>query len=375
MKIVLAHGMDVSIPCGGTNRVVAFARGLCDNGFDVELVVPKPIREFPRDLQDVRIHTVPIKEKRYIDKIARALLVSLKAKRIAKKNNAILQIEHSTLAGFATLVGCSDFVLDMHDLAHVSPVYLNLPFSKMVQKFIYSMEHKAVSKASKIIVVSNPMKDFIIKEWNVPEEKIEVIPNGYFEDRLEALSYKSVEEVKGLVSFLGILNPNIDCEKIIKLARSLEGIGGRIYVIGEGSESTKLKRMVRKYKLSNVTALGYVPDKEAYGIIAKSQVCIHPLNDTLHIKVAMHIKALEYAALRKAIATDRDATARIFERHNTALVSDPANPNEFIKNVHKFLDDENLRKRLGSNAKKLVKDYTWEKQGKKLVEMYKAMER
>ena len=170
--ICIAHGGDVSEPSGGTNRVTAFVTALRNAGFDVHLIVPSPKRRFSSDLQNIRIHTVPIKAGGVKDQPIRALLISLKAKRIAEKNNAVLQIEHSTLAGFATLIGCSDFVLDMHDLAFMSPLYGNLPFAKVVQKFIYMIEKRAVTKAFKIIVVSNPMKEFIIKEWDISEDKI-----------------------------------------------------------------------------------------------------------------------------------------------------------------------------------------------------------
>lgn len=363
--ICIAHGGDVSEPSGGTNRVIAFATALRDAGFDVHLVVPSPKREFPEDLRDIKIHTVPIKARSIRDQIFRALLVSLKAKKIAKNNNAILQIEHSTLAGFATLVGCSNYILDMHDLAHVSPTYLDLPLSKIVQKFIYNMEQKAVSNASKIIVVSDAMKDFIIDEWGVPEGKIEVIPNGV---RNEVSKFKGNEEIKGLVVFLGALTHNIDCNKFIKLAKTSESV--KICVIGDGALRSKLLKMIDNEKIKNVTVPGYLPDEEAYNVLSRAQVCIFPLRNTFHTEVAMHMKILDYAMLGKAIATDRDATAKIFEKHSAALVSDPANPNEFIANVHKLLEDEKLRRKLGENAKRLVKDFTWEKQGEKLVRMY-----
>lgn len=205
---------DISVPSGGTSRITAFVKSLKKNGFDVHLVVPSPEKEFSKDLKDIELHTVPIKESGVKSQPVRALLVSRKAKRIAKKNDAILQIEHSTLAGFATLTVCSDFIIDMHDLAFDSPLYTNLLLPKLVQKFIYKMERRAVNHASKIIVVSNPMKEFIIKAWNAPEEKIEVISNGYFESKSD--DFKNIREVDGMISFIGTLHPKLDMYKIIK---------------------------------------------------------------------------------------------------------------------------------------------------------------
>ena len=367
--ICIAHGGDVSEPSGGTNRVIAFATALRDAGFDVHLVVPSPKREFPEDLRDIKIHTVPIKARSIRDQIFRALLVSLKAKKIAKNNNAILQIEHSTLAGSATLVGCSNFVLDMHDLAIGSPMYLNLPFPKMIiQNFIYKVEERAVSRASKIIVVSNPMKEFIIREWKIPEKKIIVIPNGYFEKKFKNFD-ESVEETDGMISFLGTLHSKLDLDKIINLAKSLEN--SKIYIIGDGPLRGILELKIRKNDLKSIVLRGRLPDKDAFSLIARSQICILPETPSLLTRVSCPVKLFDYAALGKAIVADDVAEmCRVFKEHNAALLSDPTNLDEFIANVHKLLEDERLRRKLGENAKRLVKDFTWEKQGEKLVRMY-----
>jgi len=370
-SICIAHGGDISEPSGGTNRVKAFAKALRDNGFDVHLVVPNPKREL-RDLDGINVHTIPIKASGVKDQVFRALLVSLKAKNLAKRENAILQIEYSTLAGFATLIGCSNFVLDMHDLYFASPLYGNLPFSKLIQKFVYEMEKRAVSKASKIIVVSNPMKDFIVKEWNVPEEKIEVIPNGYWEEKFRKFNLDDIHEVDGMICFLGTLLPKLDLDKIIKLAKSLEN--SKIYIIGDGPMRTELEKRINESNITNVVLTGRLPDEEAFSFVAKSQVCIFPQIYSTYVEVSCPIKLFDYAALGKAIVADEGSEmCRIFKQRNAALVSDPANTNEFIENVKRLLEDEDLRKKLGSNAKSLVKDFTWEKLGEKLVRIYEEI--
>ena len=361
-KIFVAHGGNIGFHGGGTKRVLAFAKALAENGHEVSLVVPKPVGGASEDLGDIKIYTVPVKPRGVWDQIARAVLVSLKAKRIANKENAILQIEHSTLGGITSLLGCSDYVLDVIDLEFDGDLYKKVP---MGPRLIRHLEQKAVSKAKKVVVVSEPMKDFLVEEWKIPDENVILIPNG-FDERIS--KFRTNEEEKGLISFIGVFTHNIDYEKVIRLARSREDV--KIYVIGDGPMRKEFIKMVQANNLDNVLVPGFLPDEEAYEILARSQVCFFPLRNTLHTKVAGHMKAFDYAALGKAIATDRDGTAIIFEKHNAALVSDPANPDEFIENVYKLLSDEKLREKLGENARKLVKDFTWERQGKKLVKMY-----
>jgi glycosyltransferase involved in cell wall biosynthesis len=366
MKVVIAHGGDIGFQGGGTNRVLAFAKALAENGYDVRLVVPKP-REVPEYIRDsIKIHTVPIKPKSMWDQIARAILVVLKAKKLAEKEKAVLQIEHSTLGGIASLSGCSNYVLDIHDLEFDGPLYKSIP---LAPKLIYLLEKRAVRKALKIVVVSETMRDFLVKNWNVPEDKIEIIPNGYFEEKLRR--FQGGMEEDGLVSFIGVFTHNVDYDKIIRLAESREDI--RIYMMGEGPLRPEFIRKIKNKGIGNIEVPGFLPDKDAYGILAKSQICINPRKNDFHTKVSVSVKNFEYAALWKAIATDRDGTAIIFEKYNAALVSDPAKPEEFIRNVHRLLDDEKLRKELGKKAKDLAKDFTWERNSKRLVKMYEEL--
>jgi len=372
--ICIAHGGDVSEPSGGTNRVIAFATALRDAGFDVHLIVPSPKRRFSSDLQNIRIHTVPIKAGGVKDQPIRALLISLKAKRIAEKNNAILQIEHSTLAGFATLIGCSDFVLDMHDLAFMSPLYGNLPFAKVVQKFIYMIEKRAVTKAFKIIVVSNPMKEFIIKEWDISEDKIVVIPNGYFESKIKGLEKNDRVIDEHMIVRLGTLFRHLDVENVINLAKSLTDENIKIYLIGDGELRPYLEERIRRENLRNIVITGWLPYEEAIRLTAKAKLVFLTIKRSLTTEMACPIKILDYAALGKPmVLSDVSELSKTFKENQAALVSNPENPDAFIENVRVLLENENLRKRISSNAKKLVKDFTWEKQGEKLVKMMERL--
>jgi len=366
-KICIAHGMNIGFRSGGTNRVLVFAKALAENGYDVSLVVPKPVGKIPEDIIDIiKIYTVPIKPKRsVINQIPRALSVALKAKKIAEKEKAILQIEHSTLGGIAALLGCSNYILDVHDLEFDGSLYKSIP---LAPKVIYYLERKAVSKALKVIVVSEPMKEFLVENWKVSEEKVTVIPNGCEVERIKP----SEKEIEGLISFIGVLHHEIDYEKMIELAKSVNE-NTKIYIIGDGPMKDKFAKMIKNEKLKNIILMGFLPfpeNNKAYEILAHSQVCIAPLKSTLHVRMASTVKTFTYAALGKAIAMDRDGSAIIFERNNAALVSDPAKTEEFIENVHKLLEDKNLRRKLGENARKLVKAFTWEKQGERLVKMY-----
>ena len=103
MNLCLAHGGDVSQPSGGTDRVTALAAGLQDRGFDVSLVVPEPVATLPDCLADVAVRSVETDRFGFSNALTRAETVASTARQVAAAQDAVLQLEHSTLAGVGTL--------------------------------------------------------------------------------------------------------------------------------------------------------------------------------------------------------------------------------------------------------------------------------
>lgn len=371
--VCIVHGSDLSIPNGATDRVIAFVNGLVNADYDIHLVVPKPKDTLPDDVEGVYVHTINSMERGVTNQITRATQLSLKAKKVANNTNALLQIEHSTLAGFASILGCSDFILDMHDLCYTDPLYLNLPFSRYVQRCIYNIEEYAVKNASKIIVVSEPMKKFIIGEWDVPEDRVEVIPSGFFASKIsDSISQSRVDP--NVISRVGSLFVHLDIDAIVALADSLQGTDVKIHLVGGGVAEDKLNVKIKSHNLENVVIRGWVPHNEALRIMQSSLLTFESISNTMTTRLASPIKILNYAALGKPIVlSDVSELSEVFKENDAALVSDPSDIDQFVENVHLLLDDANLRNRLGNNALNLVYGYSWEKQGEKLAKILDDM--
>lgn len=372
-RICLVHGSDLSIPSGATDRVVAFVNGLVNADYDVHLVVPKPEVTLPDGTEGICVHTVNSMERGVTNQLTRATRLSLKAKKIVNNTGALLQIEHSTLAGFASALGCSDYILDMHDLCYTDPLYLNLPFSRHVQRCIYNIERRAVENASRIIVVSGPMKKFLIDKWGVPEDKVEIIPSGFFASKIsDRISQSQVEQ--NIISRVGSLFVHLDVDAIVALAKSLEATDVKILLVGGGVAENELKVKIKKLNRENVVIRGWVPHNEALRIMQGSLLTFESIRDTMTTRLASPIKALNYAALGKPIVlSDVSEFSMVFKENDAALVSDPSNVDQFVENAHLLLDDTNLRSRLGNNALDLVHDYSWEKHGDKLAKILDGM--
>jgi glycosyltransferase involved in cell wall biosynthesis len=173
-------------------------------------------------------------------------------------------------------------------------------------------------------------------------------------------------------AFIGNLNNNISYNKFLTLADEIDNLV--IHIIGDGTQKKKFNEKIQHNELDNIHLHGYLPDEEAYKLISNSQICVLPLKDTHHTRVAQHMKGFDYCAMGKPITTDRDGTAQILEKHNAALVSDPGDPNQFVNNVSRLLNSRQLREEVSTNAEGIIDKFTWKEQTQKIISILESRE-
>ncbi|WP_152042626.1 glycosyltransferase family 4 protein [Salinigranum salinum] len=361
MHIVIAHGADLSKPSGGTERVSAFASGLADAGHDVTVVVPRPSGSLPSRLNGVRTSTVPVNHSGIASQPIRGAAVSRRAKRIAEERGAYLQIEHSTLAGLSTLVGCRDFVLDMHDLAHPSPLYGNLPAGMIFQSIVKRMEKLGIDEAQEIIVVSDQMQQLVTDIWNVPADRFTTIPNGHFPGL--TAEFTDVDTVEGRVVFFGTLHPKISVP-IMKEISQLPELS-EFVIIGDGPMRGKLERI----DSDKIRLTGYLSDAEAFRTVASAEVAINPQHVSPLQRASSPVKLYNYAALGVAMVLTEgpDVVRELGERGAATVVREGE---DFTTAVREILTDPSLRMSMQAAALDVATEFTWDERVRSLAELY-----
>lgn len=377
-SLVIVSANDLSEPNGATTRIISLALALQKRGVEVSLIAPlhrhaKPIKE-AESLEILPVRSYPLETMAGNLK----MLVSLirEAKRVQKLKRARLQIEVSVWGGYFALAGFSNYILDVHTIAFDEARYSRLASNRILvgfyRRFAYFLEKLGTKRAGMVIAVSEPMKEFMVKEWKIPADKVAVIPNGYFGAKVAQFS--NLSEVKGMVSFVGGLARWVKLDKIIHAAKALKDEGITFYIVGDGSYRSELETMAKKDNLSNVIFTGFIPVDEAYEIMAKSQVVLYPLDQSFSKETSCPVKLMDYMGLGKAMVIDRvSEVALMLEENEAALACDPHNENEFIHNIRLLCTDEALRKKIALNAKKLAGDFSWEKQGEKLAGVLEEM--
>lgn len=225
---------------------------------------------------------------------------------------------------------------------------------KIYEPFIYK-------KFDACIVVTHHEKDAI--RSLLPEIDIRVIPNGvdceYFKPWDEETRTPSIVFIGGMSD-----PPNVDAVlyfyKYIygHIKKNVPGV--KFYIVGQ--KPTKEVQQLTSDETVIVT--GYVEDVRPY--LAKSSVVVVPMISGRGIKN----KVLEAMAMEKpVVSTSLGARGiNVTPRENIIIADEPM---VFAQQLVELLNNEQLRRRIAYNARKLVKNqYSWEKTADTLNKLF-----
>jgi glycosyltransferase involved in cell wall biosynthesis len=284
-----------------------------------------------------------------------------RARRVSENQNAVLQIEHSTLAGLASLVGCRDYVLDMHDLAFPSPVYGDLPLGSGVQRGIKALEARGLRDASEVVVVSDQMKSLIAETWDISTDRFSTVPNGYFSDIRDA--YMSSDSVRGRVAFLGSLHPKLSVQTFEEICRLSEVT--ELVVVGDGPMRSEFESIDE----AELRLTGYLPDDQAFELIAGAQVAINPQRVSRLQRASSPVKLYYYTGLGlpMVLTEGPDEVRMLADRDAATSVPEDG---DFSEAVRQVLVDDDRRESMRAALNDLGWEFTWEERVKRLVKLY-----
>lgn len=357
--ICLAHGGDVSSPSGGTDRVSAIASGLQSRGFEVFLVVPEPEDSLPERFADVSVE--PVSTDGVGGSVVKAAKVARTAKHVADREGATLQLEHSTFAGIATLVGVSDFVLDMHDLGYSRFDHVDTPFAPVLKRGVRWLERRAVHSASDIVVVSEYMQS-ALSEWGASPSEVTVIPNGYFPERIQAV--RGDPTVDGRVCFMGTLHPKVDVSAFDRIA-SLSTVS-ELIVIGDGALRNEVERLEDDNDTVRVT--GRLPDEEAFDLLGSAAVAVNPQHQSELQRSSSPVKLYYYSALGLPMVVAPGPTV-VTELESQDAAVTASGDESFANEVDRLLVDDDRRESMGRNARDAAAEFRWTRR----VDMFETL--
>lgn len=208
-------------------------------------------------------------------------------------------------------------------------------------------------------------------------KKIQVVNPGV--ESLPSAAYESAEKIKAghnlagkIVLFtISRLVKRKGHDMALAAMQKLAGTDPRVhyYIAGTGPDEEYLKNIAKG--MANVHFLGKVSDEEKWAWLVASDIFIMPARDISGDFEGFGIVYLEAAlAGLPAIAGASGGTSDAVKNGETGFLVNPEDADEIAQAILKLARDENLRKKIGAQAKaRAEKDFQWEKQAARICEI------
>jgi glycosyltransferase involved in cell wall biosynthesis len=328
------------------------------------------VNDVPKIVNKVKVHTFPKFKSRLLRILFAPILMFFKAMKI----NAEIYHIHDPELIFCALALKFFFkkkiIFDVHEhiKKHFKSKPYHIPFFVMkIITFAYSFIENNLFNKFDLIITATPL---IKKEVYSFNNNVQAINNFPIISEVKQLNEKknhSVCYVGAITKDRGILEMIKALEFDDKIRLSLAG--------GFVSEELREESMQQK-GWKNVDYFGFVDREKVYEIMGKSfagMIILATINNYLN---SFPNKMFEYMlAGIPIIASDFPLWKEILDGVDCAVFVNPNNIEEIYNAVKYLNENPKIAEQMGRNGReKVLSDYNWEKEEKKLYEVYQNLE-
>ncbi len=300
----------------------------------------------------------------------------LNSKRILNKDNDF-DIFHPTYYDpyFLELIKNNPFILTVHDFAHE---YFPASFSKL--DFTAKNKKILALKADRIIAISEFTKKEIIKNFNIPESKIDTV---YHASSISLMNAKASENLQvsatarkpsvmlhlpeNFILFVGKRNTYKNFRFFLKAVKKVLLIKTNFYMIcaGGGKFNKNEIRLINELGLTDKILQTNTDDNSLAYIYSKARVFAFP-----SLYEGFGIPVLEAFACECPVVLSNN-TALPEVGGEAALYFDPKDEDSLITVLTKILDDTELRNELVKKGITRSSLFSWQKTSDQTLEIYR----
>jgi glycosyltransferase involved in cell wall biosynthesis len=245
-------------------------------------------------------------------------------------------------------------------------VKLHVGEEKLLYLFIFYYARKY---SDQIIVHGEKLKEQMIKEYNIPIEKVNAIPIGEHEVApFKKYERKEIKEDENMILFFGRIWEYKGLEYLIKAEPLItkEVPDAKIIIAGTGEDFKKYENMMIN-RDNFIVHNRYISYKEGAELFQRCSLVALPYIEASQSGVV----PTAYGFKKPVIVTDLGSIPEIVDDGVTGFIVPPRDPEALADAIIGLLKDEKLRRQMGENAyKKLKTDLSWDKIAEKTIEVY-----
>ena len=364
---------------GGERYLASLANQLIERGHEVHI--------FANEWENhnlIHFHTIPV--IRYPKFLKEISFVINSQRRLAENNFDIVQVVGRALGMnvFNPHCGVEKAWLKQDFLSISCPGYRLLKhittFFSLRQRFILWLDRKQYTDkgVSRIIAISDMIKNDIINYHNINPQKINVIYNGVDLQRFNPANKKEYRKVIRKKLSLGeefvilYISNNFRLKGLLTLIKALGELKKshkdfKALIIGRGRDASYRKLAKRLNCLENLIFLGHVNGIEKY--YAASDLYVHP---TFYDSCSLVVTEALASGL-PVITTRYDGASGVIDNGVDGFVlKDPLDYEVLSEKISLFFDEE-FRQKASVAAREKAEKYPAERNCEEMLEVYKEV--
>ena len=355
-------------------RVGKEARGLRDNGFQVSVISPEPLK-WPRVeiIDGITVYGFPKARLggsvfSYIFEYSYSILAiatmtafvffrnGFDIIHVANPPDAILPI--SALYKFAG----KRLIFDQHDLApelysvkFVSPV-------RMLAKILLYLRHLSYVLSDHVIVPNESYRQMALDRGRLRPDNVTVVRNGPVMENATTTDVRAkLPKDKTIIAFAGAISCQDGLDGLCKILASLRFDYKRedfvCVVVGDGDALPDVKSLAHELRVEDkFHFVGWVAEPALYfGYLAASDICVAPEPYNGYNNLSTSVKILDYMFAAKPIVCFDLCENRLTAREAGVYVLGN-DYREFAASLVRLMDDREARRRLGAYGRRRIEN-------------------
>ena len=264
-------------------------------------------------------------------------------------------------------------VLTVHDLSWISNPEFH-PRKRVL--FMEKYFEKSLNQASAIVTVSNHVKKDVIKNFNIPEEKIFVTHLGCassFKKKLEESYVQNFLKLKNLKknNFLLVISTIEPRKNIVNTIRAYNNLSidkSELPLVIVGSLGWKYDKILDLINNSKgVVYFKNINDEDLNILLFSQKICIFN-----SFSEGFGLPIIESMNFSKPVITSNNSSMReIAESY--AILNDPNDVEGLTKKMSQLINDHELYNLYSDKSFKRSMDFSWDDCAKKTLEVYRVV--
>ncbi len=389
MKILYIHQYFKTPEEGGSIRSYYLAKGLVDNGYEVEMVTSYNGRDYKIEkVAGITVHYLPVFYDNSLGFWSRTKaflkFIYLACKLIPKLERPDICYAMSTplTIGIITVWLKKRFKIpyyfEIGDLWPEAPVQMGFIKNPVLKFGLYWLEKKIYQNATKIIALSPAIRDSV--ESVVPDKDVYMIPNmadcSFFKMECKEPAFEDAFQVKNkfVISYIGAAGKANHLEYLIEAALSCQQADApvRFLVAASGSELERIKSMAIEKKLSNIDFLPFQSKSGLKKLLNVTDAIFISYADFPVLQTGSPNKYFDALAAGKLVILNTGGWLReITELNKCGFYYNPKEQGSFAKKLLPYVNDSNLLFSSQKNSRQVAEQYySKELQIQKLLKVF-----